>query len=144
MRYSLKNWKKIKRGYKFDDKTFYSEHHLGTDYIVPKGTPVYAPKKCEIIVTGNFPEGGNTIHVALRDKRYGKLIMRCMHLQDLPAKGKFKAGEILAYTGNTGKYTKGPHLHIDISREKVDINNFSNFIDPDELFVNIKPSKTSK
>ncbi len=69
MRYPLKNWRKIKRGYKFGEKTFYSEHHLGVDYIVPEGTPVFAPCDCEIIVSGNFPEGGNTFHASFRNRK---------------------------------------------------------------------------
>lgn len=134
MTYPLKNWEKIKRGYKFGEKTFYSARHLGTDYIVPEGTPVYAPDDCEIVKTGDFPEGGNTIHVRFEHKKHGKLIMRCLHLSKFLPKGKRKEGDILAYSGNTGEYTKGPHLHLDISRDKVEVNNFGNFIDPEKIF----------
>lgn len=45
------------RGYRFGEKTFYSDFHLGTDYIVPPGTPIFAPAACEISLAGNFPEG---------------------------------------------------------------------------------------
>ncbi|OGI26287.1 MAG: hypothetical protein A3J76_04620 [Candidatus Moranbacteria bacterium RBG_13_45_13] len=134
MRYPLKNWKKIKRGSKFSEKTFYSAHHLGTDYLVPEGTPVYAPHNCEIVKAGNFPDGGNTIHVKIRNRKCGLLVMRFMHLSKYAVKGKYKTGEIIGYTGNTGKLTEGPHLHLDISREKVEIKNFSNFIDPEKFF----------
>ncbi len=134
MTYPLKNWDRIKRGYRFGEKTFYSARHLGTDYIVPEGTPVYAPYDCEIIKMGDFPEGGNTIHVRFEHKKYGNLIMRCMHLEKMSPKGKYKKGDILAYSGNTGKYTEGPHLHLDISRNQVEINNFGNFLDPEKIF----------
>ena len=134
MRYPLKNWKKIKRGYKFSEKTFYSPHHLGTDYLVPEGTPVYAPHNCEIVKAGVFPEGGKTVHASFAARGYGRVVMRFMHLSKYAAKGKYKTGEIIGYTGNTGKLTEGPHLHLDISREKVEIKNFSNFIDPEKFF----------
>lgn len=134
MRYPLKNWKKIKRGYKFGEKTFYSARHLGTDYLVPSGTPVFAPMNCEVMRAGNFPEGGNTIHVSFSKRGQGKLVMRCMHLSKMSAKGKYGAGEILGYTGNTGRLTKGPHLHLDLSRNKVMTKNFQNFTDPERFF----------
>lgn len=43
MKYPLKNWRKIKRGYRFGEKTFYSDFHLGTDYIVLPGTLTRGP-----------------------------------------------------------------------------------------------------
>lgn len=135
MLYPLANWQKIKRGYAFGEKTFYSAHHLGTDYIMPIGTPVFAPVDCEIFIVGDFPEGGNTVHARFTSKKYGKLVIRFMHLSKMSPLGRYKAGDIIGYSGNTGKLTKGPHLHIDISREKVDFKNFSNFIDPEEFFA---------
>jgi murein DD-endopeptidase len=130
----LNKWTEIKRGYRFGEKTFYSPHHLGTDYIVPEGTPVYAPYACQIIVADNFPEGGNTIHVRMRNRKYGTVIMRCMHLSKMAPIGKYKAGDILGLSGNTGKLTRRPHLHIDISSRKVDIKCMKNFIDPEKYF----------
>jgi len=140
MRYPLKNWKRLKRGYSFGAKTFYSDFHLGTDYLVPDGTPVFAPLKCEIVKVGNFPEGGNTIHVKMMEKEYGLLVMRLMHLSKVFPLGKYKAGEILGRTGNTGSLTRGPHLHIDLSRGKVKTGVCKNFIDPDKFF-SLRPSR---
>jgi murein DD-endopeptidase MepM/ murein hydrolase activator NlpD len=134
MQHPLKNWERIKRGYKFGEKTFYSPHHLGTDYIVPVGTPVYTPVKCEVFIIGDFPEGGKTVHIRFKNRKFGLLVMRFMHLSKMSPLGKYKAGEILGFTGNTGKLTKGPHLHIDISRKQVDFKNFKNFIDPEKFF----------
>jgi len=144
MIYPLKNWQEIKRGYKFGEKTFYSLRHLGVDYIVSEGTPIYAPINCQIIVSGNFPHGGNTINVSFDDSEYGKLVMRYMHLSKLLPKGNYNEGDILGYTGNTGKYTKGPHLHLDCSKEKVIIKNFNNFIDPDKYFANRMINNSNK
>lgn len=130
----LKEWEAAPRGYKFGEKTFYSEHHLGVDHIVPEGTPVYAPVNCSIIVSGNFPQGGNTVHVSFSDQQYEKLIMRCMHLTQGMQTGEYKEGEIIGYTGNTGKYSEGAHLHTDISKQSVILDKFDNFIDPEQFF----------
>jgi putative endonuclease len=139
MQYPLKNWRRLKRGYGFGEKTFYSPFHLGADYIVPKGTPVFAPAGCEVFIVGDFPEGGNTIHIRLKNRKYGPLVMRFMHLSKMSPLGKYKAGDILSLTGNTGKLTTAPHLHIDISSDSVKIGNFKNFLDPDKFFSkNIK------
>jgi len=135
MRPPLKNWKKIRRGYTFGEKTFYSARHLGTDYIVPNGTPVYAPIGCEIVIAKKFPEGGNTLHVKTKSRKYGPLVVRFLHLSKMSSAGKYKAGEILGLTGNTGRLTKSPHLHVDISRREVAVKNFKNFIDPEKIFT---------
>ncbi|MFA5925403.1 MAG: M23 family metallopeptidase [Parcubacteria group bacterium] len=141
MRYPLKNWRKIKRGYKFGEKTFYSDFHLGVDYFVNKGTPVYAPHDCEIIRAGDFPEGGKTVHASFAVRDYGEIVMRFMHLSKYSAVGKYKEGAIIGYTGNTGKLTRGPHLHVDISRKSVDLKNISNFIDPEKFFGRLSTSR---
>ncbi|MDI6778338.1 MAG: M23 family metallopeptidase [Patescibacteria group bacterium] len=138
MKYPLENWRRLKRGYRFGEKTFYSDFHLGTDYIVPVGTLVFAPYSCEIIKSGNFSEGGNTIHVRFKRRGYGLIIMRCMHLSKMSPPGKYRAGDILGLTGNTGKLIRGAHLHIDLSRKKVQIKNRQNFIDPEEFFSQTK------
>lgn len=134
MRYPLKNWKRVKRGYRFGEKTFYSPFHLGTDYLVPEGTVVRAPHNCRIVKAGEFPEGGKTIHASLSVRPYGKVVARFMHLSEYAEVGKYKEGEKIGMSGNTGALTKGPHLHIDISRGKVDLENVSNFIDPEKFF----------
>jgi len=134
MLFPLKNWIKAKRGYKFGEKTFYSLRHLGVDHIVPAGTEVFAPIDCEIIYAGRGLQGGNTIWVSFCDKKYGSLVIRFMHLKRPGCKGKYKEGAVIGYTGNTGLFTTCPHLHTDISREKVMIKNFNNFIDPEKFF----------
>jgi putative endonuclease len=138
MQYPLKNWEQIKRGYRFGEKTFYSPHHLGTDYIVPKGTPVFAPCKCKIVKAGIFPQGGKTIHAKFASKEFGKLVMRCMHLEKMSPAGEYEEGDILGLTGNTGELTKGPHLHIDLSRGSVNLKDFKNFLDPDKFFSSVE------
>ena len=144
MIYPLKNWETAKRGYKFGQKTFYSLHHLGVDHIVPEGTPIYAPIDCEIIFSGAGIQGGNTIWAKFSDEQFGILIMRFMHLKKMMTRGKYKEGDIIGYTGNTGKFTNGAHLHTDISLQKVQINSFKNFIDPEKYFLERVKNKIPK
>jgi murein DD-endopeptidase MepM/ murein hydrolase activator NlpD len=134
MIYPLKSWATAERGYKFGEKTFYSEHHLGLDIIVPEGTEVFAPCDCKIIYSGTLKQGGKTLHTEFMDKNYGKLILRCMHLSELRPKGKYKEGELIGRTGSSGALCRGPHLHIDLSRGKLKLKNYANFIDPEKYF----------
>lgn len=146
MRYPLKNWSKLKRGYGFGEKTFYSPRHLGADYIIPERTPVFAPCDCEIVIAGFFSEGGNIIHAKFSARGYGPIVMRCLHLSKMSPLGKYKEGDILGITGNTGKLTRGPHLHIDLSRTSVKLKNFKNFIDPEKFFseTRVRSARKSK
>jgi len=134
MTFPLKDWVKAKRGYRFGEKTFYSSRHLGVDHIVPAGTEIFAPTDCEIIYSGRGLQGGNTIWVSFRDKKYGLLVIRFMHLKRPGCKGKYKEGAVIGYSGNTGLFTTCPHLHTDISRKKIIIKDFNNFIDPEKFF----------
>jgi murein DD-endopeptidase MepM/ murein hydrolase activator NlpD len=129
MRPPLDNWNAVVRSYRFGEPTFYSPRHLGVDYVVPTGTPVYAPSDGRITVAQYFSEGGNTVWYA-----FDGVVMRCLHLSTMRPPGFYREGEIIGYTGNTGRST-GPHLHLDISRNAVDLYNFNNFIDPDLYFV---------
>ncbi len=133
----LENWGALKRGYAFGEKTYYSARHLGSDLVVPEGTPVLAPCKLKIVFSGWGKDGGNTIHAEIFSKRYGKTVMRCLHLKERAPRGSYAEGAIIGRTGNTGALSRGPHLHIDISRGKVRLRQFENFIDPEEFFSNV-------
>jgi len=119
-----------KSGYKFGVKTFYNDFHIGTDKIVPVGTPIYAPTSGKVVSTVNGKEGGNTIQFVDSN---GKL-WRFLHLSKFASKGgeEVKPGQIIGYSGNSGAVSSGPHVHIDISNNgKLELNNRANFIDPD-------------
>ena len=129
MKQPLDNWFTIKRGYTFGVPTFYNDFHLGTDYIVPIGTPIFAPADGEITFVGYGAQGGNTLWFA-----FNGLVMRCLHLTSWKPRGFYRKGDIIGYTGNTGLST-APHVHVDLSMGKVDLDNTSNFIDPAVYFM---------
>ena len=112
-------------GYEFKEKTFYSAHHLGTDYRA-KYVPLYAPFDGEIVRVLKGNQGGLTIWF-----KYKNYIIRFLHLSDAISKGKAKEGELIGATGNTGSLTKSPHLHLDISKNSVQLNNINNFLNPE-------------
>lgn len=130
MAYPLQNWTTLKRGYRFMQPTSYSKFHLGTDYIV-NTVPVIAPFDGDAVFAP-FAQGGNTINLTcvVGGKKY---VMRFMHLSKVLRTGPVKEGDVFAVTGNTGTQTTGPHVHIDISKDKVNVNDIKNFVDPDKF-----------
>lgn len=86
-------------------------HHKGIDFARALGTKVYAPTDSVVYNTSSGGKGGNTLRLILPSGEYIGLA----HLQTEP---KFKKGErlekgqVIAYVGNTGSHTTGPHLHL--------------------------------
>lgn len=124
----LKN-KKI-GGYRFKEKTFYSAHHLGVDYSAKENTPLYAPFDGKIIESMVGKQGGQTIWYKPDNQ---DVIIRLMHLNSKQVKGNYREGALIGLTGNTGSATTAPHLHLDISKNKVVISDINNFIDPEKF-----------
>jgi hypothetical protein len=104
--------------------------HLGTDYLTPIGTPLYAPYNGTVTYVYGT-QGGNQAYF----KGTGKPeLIRFLHLKSPPKAGTYKEGQQFAYTGNTGSATNTPHVHIDISKNGIlTLANINNFTDP-QLF----------
>lgn len=132
MRPPLDNWTTLPRGYRFGERTFYNDFHIGLDVIVPVGTLVHAPESGQVVSVSNGPQGGLALHFLGVS---GKL-HRFLHLSSvLQSSGHASEGEPLAKTGNSGSATTRPHWHGDISRNgQLELNNRSNFIDPETLY----------
>jgi murein DD-endopeptidase MepM/ murein hydrolase activator NlpD len=129
----IKDWKTLKRGYKFKEPTFYNSAHIGLDLIAPEGTPIYAWQDLKIINSYYGTDGGNTILIKCPNN---KRLFRILHLQFPIISGKYKEGQIIAQIGNTGLLCKGPHLHLDISKDGIlRLGEINNFEDP-ELYFN--------
>lgn len=132
MIYPLANWKKLKRGYLFREKTFYTRYHLGLDLIAPVNTPIFAWQDLVVIKTFYGFDGGYTALVKCPNN---KRLFRLMHLERLSSVGSFKEGSPFAFVGNSGRLSTGPHLHIDISKNGVlNVKDISNFEDPELYF----------
>ena len=127
----LKDYFKYNRGYVFKEKTWYSKYHLGVDIICPTGTPVLAPFKGKAIQNG-FLTGGKVIDFYF-EQNGQKYVARFMHLSAYQNNGDVKESDIIALSGNSGTLTTGAHVHLDLSRNKVNIKDINNFLDPDKF-----------
>lgn len=92
----------------------YGKSHGGIDYGLPEGTPVFASANGTIQETPyDAPGFGNYIKLITDDGTelyYGHLSSK-----NLPGGARVKAGDLVGYSGNSGKST-GPHLHFEVRK----------------------------
>lgn len=125
------------RGYRFKDRTTYTTYHLGTD-LRSNFEPLYAPCDGKSVSAPYGEQGGQWLHfeeVGTKMCAYfgvNKLIHRFGHLSAYKGFKNYKEGNEIGTSGNTGTESSGAHTHWDISKEKVDVYNIDNFIDPEE------------
>lgn len=92
----------------------YPRNHNGVDYHAPSGTPVWAVSDGTVTRAGWDEGGGNVVCV-----RHMLSFETCyMHLSKILVKVGQKVPQktVIAESGNTGKYTTGPHLHFGVKR----------------------------
>lgn len=97
----------------------YSDFHKGTDYGTHgKNINVYSP--CDINVTsvGYSSSAGNYLIASMPNGDKFKI----QHLFSYEPKGSYKKGEVIAVVGNTGKYTTGTHIHLEIFVNDKNVN----------------------
>lgn len=115
-----------------------TRHHIGTDYACPTGTPIYAPWDGESIEIGYSKALGNYCVYEFKYKAE-TYAMRVLHQGEMPIKGKYKRGDVIGHSGNTGMST-GAHTHLDVFKNKVDLvgitadNYKDRTVDPQLLF----------
>lgn len=111
------------------DKTYYplTGHHIGSDFKVPQGTPITAPCDGDVIKAISTPARGNTavFDFVWEGEEWG---LELCHLKLLPKLGKFKTGDIIAISGNTGSATTGAHLHAVMHRDAMVTKNYTELI----------------
>lgn len=115
--------------------THFGQNQYAIDFDMPEGTPVCAARdgvvaeiKQDSNKNGKGPEDNNYLRVYHSDGTIGNYA----HLQQNGVKvhvgEQIKAGDLLAYSGNTG-FSSGPHLHFDVgitsknlTRQSIPIN----------------------
>lgn len=109
-----------------------SSDHTGLDIDADIGTPIYAPEGGT--VTRNTDLYGGTQAFLRGDSgtKYG-----FAHLSKVTASGKVTAGTEIAKSGNTGKGTTGPHIHLSIRAPGSDVR-----IDPEGYMIPGSGAKT--
>lgn len=144
----LADWREALVSQRFGnaDNLYESGIHAGTDFAVPVGTPLIAPADGIAPITWSKHRtigNGCTFEFYYNGRLY---TMRALHLQATPAKRGYRRGEVIGYTGNTGKST-GPHLHLELWRGGYDPDVLSSaasvratLIDPWVFFTSLKTS----
>jgi hypothetical protein len=97
--------------------------HIGTDFKVAKGTPIFVPTDGEMFKIEINKYKGNVGIFVFEHKGVTWGLELC-HLKDLPKKGAYKESEVIAYSGNTGAATTGAHLHAVLHRDAMVTKNY--------------------
>ena len=117
--------------------------HNGWDFALPTGTPIFATH--EGVVTFSAIDGtmSETIGISTLDGEYQTLYC---HLSERKVNGgdNVKKGQLIALSGNTGRYTTGPHLHFGVRPLKpyLQDNGYNGAIDPAPFFDGTYPNST--
>ncbi len=107
--YSLPIGKSVLPRSEYDDP-----HHTypAIDLPVATGTSVYAINGGTAAKIANTGGCGYGVRITARD---GGVYTYCHFKQAAVASGEVKAGQLVGYSGNTGR-SSGPHLHLQITR----------------------------
>lgn len=101
--------------------------HMGLDYPVKVGSPIYASAPGYVIFSGYTAEDGYMI-ILEHNNDYTTVYKHCSVLNK-KVRDKVLQGEVIALSGNTGLDTTGPHLHFEIWKE-------GQVIDPKTVLIN--------
>jgi len=96
------------------------EGHFGIDLIAPKDDPVKAVQDGTVVVASFTSDGGNVIQI----QHSNNLISVYKHNSVLLKKeGDFvKSGESIAFIGDSGDHSEGPHLHFELWESGIPVN----------------------
>lgn len=122
MRYFLDNFENVhNKEWPFGQYPAYQYYastgtHIGTDFRVPIGTPIFAPVNGEMFKT-EFNHYKGNVGIFIFTHKGIEWGLELCHLRELPQKGQFKEGDIIAYSGMTGEKVDGAHLHAVLHRD---------------------------
>jgi len=101
--------------------------HMGFDFVVKEGTPVYAATGGYVIFSDYTVDDGYMMIINHRDG-YSSIYKHCSALLK-EERDNVEQGELIALSGNTGKHTTGPHVHFEIWKD-------GKPVDPEKYFIN--------
>ncbi|QLK86805.1 M23 family metallopeptidase [Staphylococcus sp. 17KM0847] len=113
-----------------------NNRHYGVDYHLPEGTPILAASDGTITRTINDPYGGKIIELYESNNQYYQWYGHLSTFDVKPGQ-TVEQGAIIGKSGNTGKYSTGPHLHFQRMKGQVG-NDYA--IDP-EPFIETLPNQ---
>ena len=101
--------------------------HMGIDFVVKTGTPVYASANGYVIFADYTTKDGYMM-ILNHNNGYISVYKHCSVLLKR-ARENVLQGETIALSGNTGEISTGPHLHFEIWKE-------GEPIDPKSVLIN--------
>lgn len=91
---------------------FPSKGHMGIDYGVRTGSPVYASAGGLVMFAEYTIDSGYMVMIQ-HDKNFISIYKHCSSLLK-KVRDMVSQGELIALSGNSGKNTTGPHLHFEV------------------------------
>ncbi|GBD87910.1 murein DD-endopeptidase MepM [bacterium BMS3Abin03] len=101
--------------------------HIGMDFAVKEGMPVYAAAGGYIVFSGFTVEDGFMIIIS-HANGYITVYKHCSSLIK-KQRERVLQGELIALSGNSGTHSTGPHLHFEIWKDGYPVN-------PESLIIN--------
>ena len=94
--------------------------HFGIDLIGPKDDPVKSVLDGTVILASFTADGGNVIQI----QHGNNLVSVYKHNSVLLKKAgdAVKAGESIAFIGDSGDHSEGPHLHFELWKDGIPVN----------------------
>lgn len=110
--------------------------HSGIDILTDVGTKVYAPGSGKVSFIGARSGYGTTLEI---DHGFG-YTTQYAHLDRIVVKEgqRVTRGDLIAYSGNTGKLSTGPHLHYEVRYDGVTVNPINFIFDDVRVFDVVK------
>ncbi len=101
--------------------------HMGLDFSVKSGSPVFASES-GIIIFADFTAGDGNKIIIQHHNGYTSIYKHCSVLLK-KERDNVERGEIIALSGNSGRNTTGDHLHFEVWKDGKPIN-------PKEILIN--------
>ena len=103
------------QGYRTDPITGETSYHSGTDIAVAEGTPILAAADGTVTIANALDSWGGSYGYYVKLDHGSGLTTLYAHCSSIcvTAGQQVKAGEVIAYVGQTGRAT-GPHLHFEV------------------------------
>jgi murein DD-endopeptidase MepM/ murein hydrolase activator NlpD len=118
--------------------------HNGWDFGIKIGTPVYACHDGVVFLAAVMSDGALQVEIDTIDGNYRTFYA---HLSEMKVNNgqKVKKGELIGLSGNTGRYTTGPHLHFGVHPianmgDTQPNNGYGGAIDPVHFFDGTYPN----
>lgn len=94
--------------------------HMGTDYVLKSGTPVFASANGYVLFSGFSSNDGYMIMIS-HPLGFVTVYKHCSVLIK-KSREEVTQGEIIALSGNSGEISTGPHLHFEIWKDGFPVN----------------------